>query len=145
MRRLLDAVDVTALPELSRTEQFALERELSAPAKPANFLRLATAFVAPDVRDERAELMWRWYGGRVVRLDADEEQSWRQWAPRLSHVIVNDAGGFDASAFRGGHGWTRLVAKGVKFVSYRWIVESHRLRKKVAVADFVVGVVNEGM
>lgn len=146
LRRLLDAIGESELPEPvpTRTELYAIERELCAPAKPTNFYRLATAFVAADVRDERAELLWRWYGGRVVRMDATG--CWEEWAARLSHVIVNDddGGGFDACAFRGGHRWTQWVREGVKFVSYRWIVESHRQRRKVGVAAFVVGHVNGG-
>lgn len=148
---LLSAIDVNNLsdncPALSRTDMYALESELCAPAKPNNFYRLATAFFATDssnlrqaMRMRHAELLFRWYGGRI--LSARELRADKETVQRLSHVFVDDrnmmAGGINA--FRLKHTWCidGLQEKGVKFVSIRWVLSCHRLGNKIRVGEFVM-------
>lgn len=103
--------------------------ELNFPQKPDNFYRLATAYFYGVSNDlTLAKLLFKSRGGRCIEcIDDDHNLSYK-----LSHIMVN-SDTFTMEVFRKENpSLSDDDVASIKFVSFKWIIDCNRERRKIS-------------
>lgn len=130
-------MDVSLLPNYTKSELYELEMELWAPEEPPKFFRFLTArFLnmqsncAPDLNFELAQFLFTTKAGRIMKSSDANTDS----LTKLTHIFINenhcDPAQVD-SLRRSGE------ATHAKIVSYKWILECCEANKKIDEDRFI--------